>query len=48
MTSVNLDTLDAPRGAFLGRLRRFGLAGFLFFLAKGLVWLAVAATAWTF
>ncbi|WP_300666399.1 hypothetical protein [Fluviicola sp.] len=27
-------------------LKRFGLAGFLFFLIKGLVWIAVGLFAW--
>jgi hypothetical protein len=27
-------------------LKRFGVAGFLFFLIKGLVWIAVALFAW--
>ncbi len=27
-------------------LRRLGLAGFLFFFAKGMVWLVIFAVAW--
>ena len=29
-----------------GRLKRLGAAGFLFFLAKGLLWLALGAAVW--
>ena len=29
------------------RWRQLGFAGFLFFLAKGLLWLIVAALVWT-
>lgn len=28
-------------------LKRLGVAGFLFFLIKGLVWIGVAVLAWT-
>jgi hypothetical protein len=30
-----------PEGRFAGRLRRLGVAGFVFFLVKGLLWLAI-------
>ena len=30
-----------------GRLRKFGVAGFLFFLLKGLVWLLLFLIAWS-
>lgn len=35
---------EAPRGR--GRLKRFGVAGFLFFLVKGLFWLALPVAAY--
>jgi hypothetical protein len=34
------------RSLTLSWSKRFGLAGFLFFLCKGLLWLAVLAAAW--
>lgn len=35
-----------PRGCNGAWLRRLGLAGFMFFLAKGIVWLALGSTLW--
>jgi hypothetical protein len=33
--------MSRPEGRLHARLRRLGVAGFLFFLVKGLLWLAV-------
>ena len=37
----NSDTSSPKNGAMRKWLARFGIAGFLFFFIKGLVWLAV-------
>ncbi len=48
MSTLTFDTAATDRRRGTRGLRRLGLAGFLFFFAKGLVWLAVAAAAWSF
>jgi hypothetical protein len=39
------DGQDLKRGATGKWIKRFGVAGFLFFLIKGLAWLGIAAAA---
>ncbi|MBD3336446.1 MAG: hypothetical protein GF355_13105 [Candidatus Eisenbacteria bacterium] len=41
----DLETSDRPgrRAKVMKWFKRFGLAGFLFFLVKGLLWLAIPA-----
>ena len=43
-TSTGELSCRAPRKT--GWFKRLGLVGFMFFLVKGMVWLALAAGAW--
>ncbi len=40
------DSTGVERPRWKGVLKRFGLAGFLFFFLKGLVWIAIFAFGW--
>jgi hypothetical protein len=41
----NTSKIDS-KWSLKGILKRFGVAGFLFFLIKGLIWLAIFAIGW--
>lgn len=45
--STRLTIMKGDNGKKVNWLKRFGVAGFLFFLVKGLVWLAILAGAGT-
>jgi len=48
MPQTGLDSGSAPSPANRKWLARIGMASFIFFFVKGLVWLAIGAGAWIF